>query len=451
LNRPGLRSIFSTWWPLAASWLFMGTELPLISAVMARLPDPEISLAAYGGVVFPIALIVEAPIIMLLAASTALSRDMPTYRRLYRFMMWAGGTLTLVHAILAFTPLFDIVVSDWMQVPAEIIEPGRIGLQIMLPWTWTIAYRRFQQGVLIRFNQSRSISVGTAQRLGANALTLLIGSRIGGAPGIVVGTSAIAVGVITEAVYAGLRVRPVLRGLLADARPVTPALTWTDFYTFYTPLAATSIINLIVQPMGTASMSRMPLALESLAVWPVLGGFLFMWRSLGFAYNEVVVARLDEPDTADPLDRFTLLMSLAVTAGLTLVAATPLSGLWFGLVSGLKPELAALARAGLWWSLLWPAISIIQNYYQGVIVHGKRTFRVAVSIAIFVAVTAGILFMGIAGGRITGLFIGLAAFQLGYLAQAVYLWWVCRPILRSHREGHTHPTGLEIPVISEQG
>ena len=49
------------WLPLAASWLLMGLELPAVSAVMARLPDPERSLAAYGGVVFPLALLIESP------------------------------------------------------------------------------------------------------------------------------------------------------------------------------------------------------------------------------------------------------------------------------------------------------------------------------------------------------------------------------------------------------
>ena len=44
-----VRSVFSTWWPLAASWLMMGLELPAVSAVIARLAYPEIHLAAYGG------------------------------------------------------------------------------------------------------------------------------------------------------------------------------------------------------------------------------------------------------------------------------------------------------------------------------------------------------------------------------------------------------------------
>src|SRR5512135_2752391 len=86
--------ILRTWWPLAASWLLMALEPPAITAVIARLPYPEINLAAYGGLVYPLALIVESPIIMLLAASTALSVDLASYRKLWRFMMAAGAGLT---------------------------------------------------------------------------------------------------------------------------------------------------------------------------------------------------------------------------------------------------------------------------------------------------------------------------------------------------------------------
>jgi hypothetical protein len=85
-----LARILRTWWPLAASWLLMGAELPALSAVVARLPNPEINLAAYGGIVFPLALIIESPIIMLLAASTALSKDLDSYQKIRRFTMVSG-------------------------------------------------------------------------------------------------------------------------------------------------------------------------------------------------------------------------------------------------------------------------------------------------------------------------------------------------------------------------
>ena len=129
------RRIIRTWWPLAASWLLMGAELPLLGAVVARLPNPVVSLAAYGGVVFPLALIIESPIIMLLAASTALSKDWSSYLKIRRFMMIAGASLTALHLLVVLSPLYYVVVEGILGVPAMIVEPARVGLIIMTPWT----------------------------------------------------------------------------------------------------------------------------------------------------------------------------------------------------------------------------------------------------------------------------------------------------------------------------
>src|SRR5207249_7860723 len=136
--------VLATWLPLAGSWLLMGLELPVVSAAMARLPHATVSLAAYGGVVFPLSLLIESPILMLLTASTALARDGPSYRVVRRFMFTAASLLTVLHVLLAFTPLFDVVAGALIGVPEPVREPARTGLRIMLPWTLSIAYRRTQ-------------------------------------------------------------------------------------------------------------------------------------------------------------------------------------------------------------------------------------------------------------------------------------------------------------------
>src|SRR5215510_16236273 len=104
-----LGEVGSTWFPLAGSWILMGLELPLVSAAMARMPHATVSLAAYGGVVFPLALLIESPILMLLTASTALAKDRRSYDVVRRFMFITAGSLTVLHALIAFTPLFDLV------------------------------------------------------------------------------------------------------------------------------------------------------------------------------------------------------------------------------------------------------------------------------------------------------------------------------------------------------
>ena len=136
--------VWKTWFPLALSWLMMGIELPLLSAVVARLANPEVNLGAYGGVVFPLSLLIEAPIIMLLTASTKLSRDLASYKKLWRFMMIAGGGLSALHLLVAITPLFDWLVGGLLGVEDDILEASRLGMIIMTPWTWAIAHRTIQ-------------------------------------------------------------------------------------------------------------------------------------------------------------------------------------------------------------------------------------------------------------------------------------------------------------------
>src|SRR5262249_10711212 len=155
-----------------------------------------VSLAAYGGVVFPLSLLIESPILMLLSASTALSKDLRSHRLVGRFM-WAGGlSLGGLDGVLGFTPLFDLVAGRLLGGPLGGREPARLGLKIMTPWTISIAYRRYHQGLLIRHGYSRYVGLGTAVRLGTNLVVLLLGWWYGRLPGIVVGTVAVTLSVI---------------------------------------------------------------------------------------------------------------------------------------------------------------------------------------------------------------------------------------------------------------
>jgi hypothetical protein len=408
------------WWPLALSWLFMGLELPAVSAAMARMPQPTVSLAAYGGVVFPLSLLIESPILMLLSASTALSKDLASYRKVERFMWVAGGTLVALHALVAFTPLFDLVVGRILGVPVEVREPARMGLRIMTPWTLSIAYRRFQQGLLIRNRRSYFVGIGTAVRLGANLVVLVLGGLYGRLPGIVVGAIAVTAGVVSEAVFAGLAAHPVVRDILPLAAPVVPGLTRPRFLRFYVPLLLTPFFTFLAMPLTSAAVSRMPRALESLAVWPAFSGLVFCLRSVAFALNEVVVSMLERPGAWPALKRFTLTLALSTSAVLALFALTPLGGLWFGGVAGLPPPLATLATIGLLLVLPAPALAAGQSLYQGALVHAHTTRGVTEAMVAMLAVTALALVLGVVFWRHAGFYVATVAFTLGNAAQ--YLW-----------------------------
>jgi len=431
-NRLPIKRIFRTWWPLAASWLLMTFEIPALSMVIARLPNPEINLAAYGGIVYPVALIVESPIIMLLAASVALSRDWASYKKLFRFMMVAGGTMTLVHLIIAFTPVYYFVARQLINLPENVVEPGRLGLMLITPWTWSIAYRRFQQGVLIRSGHSDAVGVGTIIRLSGGAIVLITGYVLGSLPGVAVGAIAQSVGVLSEAIYAGIRVRPVLKYEIKPLPPV-PVLSWRAFANFYIPLAMTSFLGLMWQPMGSAALSRMPDPLISLAVWPVVSGFVSIFRSFGFALNEVVVALTDENGAYYSIKNFVYMLAGSVTVIKILVIITPIATFWFASVSALPADLASYARNAFMIAIPLAALTIFQSWFQGTLVNGRKTKAIPEATAIFVGIFVLAAVAGISYGKIPGLYVGMGGFLLANLGQAAWLGIRSRKLLAELR------------------
>lgn len=439
-----MRRITQTWWPLAAGWFLMTVEIPALSAVAARQPHPEISLASWG-LVFSLALILASPAMMLLSASTALSRDDASYRKvsLYTWVIALG--LTAVHALLAFTPLFDLVVVGLIAAPPEIIEPSRLGLAIMLPYIAGLAYRRFNYGVLIRFNHTRAVTLGAIVRLLVDVVVIGAMLLMGVNDGLLLVTITFTSGIVGEAVYSGFRVRPVLQELRL-AKPVAQALTLRSFIVFFMPLVMTSLLQILVQPMGTAALSRMPNPLDSLAVWPVVYGLVILWTSFGMAYTEAVVVLLDAPRAVYALHTFTLWGSIVVFGLLFIVAATPLAGLWFTYVAALPAELSQAATLSLWAGLLIPSLAFYQSWYTGTLVNERATRGITESVVIALLANGLVLWIGIVWGQAPGIYVGMVGLLVGHLARTVWLWVRTRRTMRTLRaaepESALSPAGV---------
>ncbi len=411
----------------------MALEGPLQTIFVARLADPKVHLAAFGSLVLPIAMLIEAPIIMLLSASTALSSDLNAYRRIRRFMHGMSAGLTTLHALLALTPLYHLLVVNVLHAPAETVEPARIGFILMIPWTWSIAYRRFNQGVLIRFGRSITVGIGTFIRLAANGVVLGLGMTVLKLPGTTLACMAVMAGVLSEAAYAGLCVRPVLRDEL-PREPLGQPLSGKSFLRFYVPLSLTSLIFMGIRPILSAAVGRMPNALDSLAVVPVVNGLVFLFRSVGAAYNEVVIAHLDRPGSSVVLARFARRIGIATTLGLAVVTATPLARVWFGTISGLDGSLMELARSTLWITLLLPGLAAMQSFLQGIIVHSRRTRGVTEAVFVYLASSVVILGIGVAWGGASGAFLAMASIAVGEILRTSWFVWRSREPRRLLRE-----------------
>lgn len=426
------KQILNTWWPLAAGWLLMTVEVPILAAFIARAAEPEINLAAWG-VAFPVVLLFGAPALALLATSTTFSKDWDSFRKLRRFAIVFLALLTGLHALVAFTPLYYFVTERIYGVPTELLEPARTGLRIMVPFAAAIGIRRVNNGVLIRFGYTRAVTLSAVTRLSVDAIVIAIFQFLPEVSGIVFASVTFTAGVCGEAVYSTLRVRPVLRNQLRTASPPVEPLTLSSLLRFYTPLVMTILIQVLLQPIVVAALSRLPNPIPSLAVWPVLTSVVSVISSAGYAYVEAVVVLLDEPRALHSLYRFTTKLCVALFSILLIFNLTPLSAYWFREVQALPEELVQIARQGLWLMLLTPALTAVDSLLSGTLMSGRKTRQITEAVILSLSLAGALMTVGILLGRWPGLTVCLVALLSGALLRTSWLWRASRPVVHSIR------------------
>ncbi len=416
----GLKKIFVFWLPLYASWMLMVSEGPLLSALVNRLPDEVTMLAAFG-IALALAVTIESPVIGLLSTSTALVRDRRSYLLVRRFTVHLAILLTIVAILVAFTPLFEALVVGLLGTPKEIARWVRPGLQILMPWSAAIAWRRFLQGVLIRQGYTRLVARGTAIRLVATVGTGVGLAQLSPLPGVCVGACALLVGVFVEAIYAQWAAGPAIEGLPEER--VTEGrdpLTYRTLVFFHLPLAGTSLLALITQPVVTWALARLALPTLSLAAWPLVFHTTLAIRAPALALPEVIIALADETGALEALKRFVWILGFASGGGMLLFVGTPLIDLYLVGFQDAAPEVAVLARQGLILFLPLPAMAVWISWLRGVLIHEHRTHVVNEAMAVLLLTLTATLVLAVAWD-LPGLVSAAVALQGSIFIQGLYL------------------------------
>jgi len=437
----GLGGIFRFWTPMAGTWLMMALEAPFLAAVIARLDDPKHNLAAFG-VAFSMAILVEAPVIMILSASTALVEGPVSYRMLRRFTYALNLTLTVVMLAMLVTPLWRSIAAHAIGLPPRVVELTQWALLIMVPWPAAIGYRRFYQGLLIRHGLTRLVAYGTVTRLLTMVLASLFLFATTRLPGALVGAAALTAGVCVEAVVSRIMVHGVVR-LVVGATNETPSgttLTYRRITVFYTPLALTSLIGLAVHPAVAFFMGHASFALESLAVLPVVNSLSFVFRSVGLSYQEVAIALLAEDDrNTAPTTRFAILLAAASSAAMALMAFTPLAWTWYHEVSGLSTELTLFALTPTRILTVLPALSVLLALQRAILVNARATAPITWATVIEVGGIVATLLLCIGRLDLVGVTAAAIGFVVGRFGGNVYLVPPCAKVVR--RAGAAAPRG----------
>lgn len=417
------RQILIFWIPLAATWLMMSIENPILTAIIARMAEPKFNLAAYG-VAFSFALLIESPVIMMMSASTALVKDYRSYLRLKKFTYIINFSLTAVMLMILIPTIFDFIAHELIALPKEVADLTYVAMAILVPWPGSIGYRRFYQGILINSNQTRKVAYGTIVRLISMTGTAIILYFFFDLHGVIVGASALSAGVMMEAVASKFMAKNILKEYLIHENDIVSELSFKEIFEFYYPLALTSVIALGVHPMVTFFLGQSRMALESLAVLPVLNGFVFIFRGIGLSFQEVGIALLD---TKKKLHNYKKLRNFAAIGGtsvvltLAIVAFTPLSILWFESIAGLTVDLSEFSIPPLMIMALMPGLTFLISFQRSVLVSSKKTKPITIATITEVSSILLILLVTIKWLDWVGAIAATSAFVLGRLAANIYL------------------------------
>ena len=418
------RRILVFWMPLAGTWLMMAVEGPFLAAVIARLPDAAPNLAAYG-VAFAFAIIVESPVIMLMSASTALVNNRDSYLVFRRFTIALSALMTGVMLIIVMPPVFDTLAS-WLNLPVAVASLTHQALILMLPWPGAIGYRRLLQGLLIRHDMTRRVAYGTVVRLVTMCATAVIAGWWLSISGALVGALALSVAVVAEALAVRRMSRRAIRALMDRRKTEGQRLSLSNVVKFYVPLALSSFLAMGVQPMVTFFMGQSRMALESLAVLPVLNGLTFLFRSLGLSFQDASIALLgDHMEQYRPLRNVACTLAIVTSVCLAVIAYSPLSFLWFYDVSGLSIGLTEFAIPPLKILVLLPALSVLLSFQRALLVNARTTKVITWATAIEVIGIAMILWIAIQHFNSVGVMAAVTAIVLGRICANILLMPAC--------------------------
>ncbi|MGM0431395.1 MAG: hypothetical protein ACQEQU_01635 [Spirochaetota bacterium] len=416
------KQLFFLWFPLAVMWIVMAVEQPLITSVVARLQNPTIELAAFG-YAFAIALLIEGPVVQMLSAGTAISHSYTSYRRILAVMHSLAVICTGVHLLLAIPGVYQFLALRILGLPEQLVEPSYRSFLAMIPWTAAVGYRRLWQGVMIRYGKAKQVPIVMYLRITAAVIVLGIGLWQRTIPGAVLGGLTLTVGVSVGAVAAWAFTRHIVTSQMPKADESSDDLPLSEVIRFYIPLGLTSLITLGIRPLLNYGISRGAYPVDSLALWPVVLAYTFIYTSISQSLQEIIIAQYKERGDLQFLRSFVLKVVGSLTLFYLVIYLTPLKNLWFITISGVPRQLLYLLPVTLGVLVILPGAAAMVSLYRGILVSERQTKAITAGVSINAVSLLSMIVIASAVTDIPGVYIAAAAYSAAFVFEIIYLIW----------------------------
>lgn len=418
------KKLFRLWLPLGLMWIVMALESPMITSAISRLPDALNQLAAFG-FSFALALLIEGPVIQMLSAGTAITNSASSYSKILSIQRFIAIVTTSIHVLLSITPVFRFFAINIMSLPVELVKPAHQAFVVLIPWAATIGYRRLWQGVMIKHGRTKYVPIVMYIRIGIAVVVLTLGIVFKPVGGALLGGITLSIGVISGMISAYIFVRPCLKNL-----PKTDKsdISKNQMIAFYVPLAITSMINLGVRPLLNIGIVRGTHPVESLALWPVILAYLFLYTSITQSLQEIIIAQYKK-DSIKVLKSFVNTIAIVIVSVYLMVyLISPLWKIWFINISNVPAALLVYLPINLAMFIIMPLVSAKIAWFRAILVAERETTSLTYAVFINVGTLLVIIYLLPNFVQIPGVYLASIAYILSYLFESLFLFYRSRKL-----------------------
>ena len=414
--------------PLAITDLVIQFGAQLLNSGMARMPNATETLAAYG-LAWGIAAFLTSTLSEVRQLGLTLVESHADLRIVRRVVYGISGVMALLLAAVAFTSVGVWVVEDLHGVDPALGMAVREAIGWLVPTPILFGVTRLNSGLLMRVRQTKSVTYATVMSIAVFLVTLLVFL-----PTEIVTTKPILLPVLVT--YAGALAELGVM-FYAYRRHVLPTLdrpgpierqdsrrSLTLAYTlrFFWPLALIMGVQGVSRPLINLFVARAsdgPDALAALTVVYALAHLPYTWLN---HIKNIVPAFRQEADSLRHIRRFTVVCGLVSFGSMLVLFWTPLSSILLESYIGVDHTLAMHCVVPLMIFSFFPLTVALRSYYHGIALIEHRTAAMALSgparaAAIVIGMLALSLFPMESAAR------GIAALFLGFLAEAIFVWW----------------------------
>ena len=411
--------IIKFWTPLALMWIVMALEMPVINSFVARMPDPKENLAVFG-VVFSLALIIEGPIIQMLSAATAIATHYNNYKRLLNFMHTAAVILTIIHLLCSVPAVFNFIALNLLNIDSHLIPAAQKAFLFMFLWTPSIGYRRMWQGVLIQDGRTVAVTLSMLLRMAVTCIVVMTGYYSGIISGSMIAAVSLSVGVFGGAVFAALFARKTVVSMKQSGTE-HKTISYNKLLLFYFPLALTSFITMANRPVLTAGIGWAGDPLESLAIWPVIISFMFLFQGFPLSFQETAISLMKNRENIPKLRNFVIYLSSFTLIFYSAVIFSPLKNIILKNVMGLKDELIEMAMVPLFILMILTLVTGLIAWLRAVNIKTGKTVNLAAAVFVnFMALLISVFLLN-KFFELNGAVLAAIAYTVSVCAEALFL------------------------------